>query len=133
MLKVDRLYRQVDGENNMTKKETTKKHALQKEINFQIGMKKVQTGTADYVAAIKKFLEKNEIHQLKKALLKADHAEAMKRIHSLKIKSLNLGLMNLYELFVEMESVLKLRDLETVEELVNEADESKNVILTAIA
>lgn len=117
----------------MTKKETTTKHALQKEINFQIGMKKVQTGTADYVAAIKRFLEKNEIHQLKKALCKADHVEAMKKIHNLKIKSLNLGLMNMYELFVEMESVLKLKDIETVEELVNEADESKEVILSAIA
>lgn len=117
----------------MKQKDVTTKQVFQKEINLQIGMKKVQSGTADYVKALKKFLEKNELHQLRKALYKGDYADALNTIHSLKIKSLNLGLVNMYELYVEMESILKLSDLESLEELVNQADESKEVILSTIA
>lgn len=110
-----------------------KKIISQKEINLHIGMKSVQSGTAAYIKELKKFLEKDELHTLHKALDNNDMILAQKEITKLKKQCLNLGLMNMYELYIEMESVLAIADDMDIDELICEAKESKQNIMEAIA
>lgn len=111
----------------------TKTTIFPSSINYHIGMRKVQSGAKDYMISLKKFLEKDELHQLSKTLQKRQKSEALKKIYSLQKKTLNLGLMKQYELYVEMESIVSMNAFSETEELLQEAAANRNAILTEIA
>ena len=102
-------------------------------VNCHIGMRKVQSGMKDYMISLKKFLEKDELHQLEKTLQERQKSEALKKLYSLKKKTLNLGLMKQYELYVEMESVVSMNAFSETKELFEEAVQNRDALLSEIA
>lgn len=102
-------------------------------INCHIGMRKVQSGMRDYMLSLKKFLEKDELHQLGKTLQNRQKSESLRKIYSLQKKSLNLGLMKQYELYVEMESIVSVNEFSATKELFEEAVQNRNALLSEIA
>lgn len=108
------------------------RYLMQNDINLRIGMSTAMGSTDQYVDFLRDFFDTADFEGLYKALQKKEKRKATTFLHQFEKDTLDLGLINLYEIFIEIDVLLRREEYDSIRDLFEDALMQRLDIMTAL-